>query len=113
MRLGDMSANEALGIVHASEQRAADTTALVDQPQSNGFPGFAAILSHITGITGGDGIVPHQATIASTVPVNAQGSPAGLTTAVLGVLAVGGLFLFAATRRTTRSRYRRMKARRR
>ncbi len=75
MRLGDFSANEALSIVAQSQQRAANTTALVDEPQDNGFPGFAAILSHITGITSGDGIVPHQGTIASTPSRFSASSP--------------------------------------
>ncbi len=112
MRLGDMSANEALGIVSASQQKTAANVNFVSEPQANGFPGINAVLATAWNKIFGtpDGIVTppaNAAPVVTTVP-----SASASTPLILGVVAAGALFMLAATRRTGKSRYRRMKARR-
>lgn len=107
MNLGSMSAQDALDSVGIGQARAKAATDFVDTSLPNGYPGFEAIWQKAWGLA--QGILNPAPTIASTT---SKTSGAAMTPVVLGVVAVGALLAIVALRKSPKSRYRRMKARR-
>lgn len=98
--LGSVTAQDALNAASQGQANAKVLTDYVDQPASNGFPGFAAIWDRAWGAL--PGILAPSANIASTVNLGAPAATQSTLPLVLAAAGVLGILMLTSKKRSRR-----------